>query len=84
MRRRGGGSGVTSEQFSVAVFPVVGLAPDPGLQEKVVAAVGHRLGEPGQAVMSCSWANLTVSPVPVRSRWSSSVATIACSALVSR
>ena len=44
--RRGGGGGVTSEQFSVAVFPVVGLALDPGLQEKVVAAVGHRLGQP--------------------------------------
>jgi hypothetical protein len=29
----------------VTVFPVVGLALEPGLQEKVVAAVGHRLGE---------------------------------------
>ena len=39
--RRGGGSGVTSEQFAVAVFPVVGLAFDPGLEGE-----GRRGGRP--------------------------------------
>ena len=31
----------------MATFPVTGLPLEPGLQQKVVAACGHRLSQPG-------------------------------------